>query len=333
LLMLFGARTFATALFFSDLVISAQEREPSLSEFTAAEQTSIRNACRVAGLSGPASLYACLTEQIADLRRSSGPPDLSDFSPGEQDSMRSACRDAGLSGPASSYACLTEQVADLRRSSGPPDLSDFSPSEQASIRNACRVAGLSGPASLYACFNAVADLPRWQRVSPRIVDTPREHDLSPPVVTPRSPIIQGRAQPNPTASPANGQSTDVIAQPRVRIPNSLSDSTNPSPNTDRTWGWLFALSVIGLFVVRYFAASQTREKEVAQQGADARDSPDPYAILGVPPNASQTQIRAAYRELVAQYHPDKVAQLGPELQRLAARKTQQINDAYRSLKR
>src|SRR5688572_15675110 len=118
LLMLFGARTLATVLLFYGLVTAAQDRGPSLSEFTAAEQMSIRNACRVAGLLGPAKLYACLDEQIADLRRSSGPADLSEFSNSEQASIRNACRVEGLFGPARFYACLDEQIADLRRSSG-----------------------------------------------------------------------------------------------------------------------------------------------------------------------------------------------------------------------
>jgi curved DNA-binding protein CbpA len=56
-------------------------------------------------------------------------------------------------------------------------------------------------------------------------------------------------------------------------------------------------------------------------------------VLGVPKGATRDQIKTAYRTLILQYHSDKVAQLGPELQQLATEKSQQINDAYRLLER
>lgn len=56
---------------------------------------------------------------------------------------------------------------------------------------------------------------------------------------------------------------------------------------------------------------------------------DPYDILGVSRNASDEEIRAAYRELVARYHPDKHA--GNPLEGLAAEKMADINRAYEIL--
>ena len=55
---------------------------------------------------------------------------------------------------------------------------------------------------------------------------------------------------------------------------------------------------------------------------------DPYAILGITPGASKQEIQAAYRKIVQQYHPDKVAHLGPELQDLAKEKFVEIQNAY-----
>jgi hypothetical protein len=51
-------------------------------------------------------------------------------------------------------------------------------------------------------------------------------------------------------------------------------------------------------------------------------------ILGVSIGATEQQLRAAYREKIFQYHPDKVASLGPELKELAEEKTKEINGAY-----
>lgn len=53
---------------------------------------------------------------------------------------------------------------------------------------------------------------------------------------------------------------------------------------------------------------------------------DPYKVLGVSPNASDDEIKAAYRELVKKYHPDKY-QDNP-LGDLAEEKLQEINEAY-----
>ncbi len=58
---------------------------------------------------------------------------------------------------------------------------------------------------------------------------------------------------------------------------------------------------------------------------------DPYRVLGVPRSASQEAIRAAYRARMSEYHPDKVAHLGEDLQRLAHEKSQTIQRAYRTL--
>ena len=53
---------------------------------------------------------------------------------------------------------------------------------------------------------------------------------------------------------------------------------------------------------------------------------NPYEILGVPENATDEQIKEAYRALVKKYHPDKY-QNNP-LADLAEDKLQEINEAY-----
>jgi DnaJ-domain-containing protein 1 len=55
-----------------------------------------------------------------------------------------------------------------------------------------------------------------------------------------------------------------------------------------------------------------------------------YDVLGVLPSAPESEIRKAYIALIKQYHPDKVASLGKELQDLAQRKTQILNQAFQT---
>src|SRR5438105_4555785 len=56
---------------------------------------------------------------------------------------------------------------------------------------------------------------------------------------------------------------------------------------------------------------------------------DPFEVLGIRPNSTQEQIRTAYREQVARYHPDK--HRGNPLEDLAAAKLVEINRAYEIL--
>ena len=54
---------------------------------------------------------------------------------------------------------------------------------------------------------------------------------------------------------------------------------------------------------------------------------DPYKVLGVSPNASDEEIKQAYRRLAKKYHPD----LNPG-DATAAKKMQEINAAYEKIK-
>jgi preprotein translocase subunit Sec63 len=58
--------------------------------------------------------------------------------------------------------------------------------------------------------------------------------------------------------------------------------------------------------------------------------PDPFEILGISRTATPDEIRAAYRNLAARYHPDK--HRGNPLETLAAEKLAQINWAYEKIR-
>ena len=58
---------------------------------------------------------------------------------------------------------------------------------------------------------------------------------------------------------------------------------------------------------------------------------DPYETLGIRRGASEDEIKAAYKELVKKYHPDKY-QNNP-LADLAEEKLREVNEAYEELSR
>ena len=61
--------------------------------------------------------------------------------------------------------------------------------------------------------------------------------------------------------------------------------------------------------------------------AGANDLEAAYKVLGVSPSATDQEVKAAYRKLALQHHPDRVATLGDDVKRAAERKFKEINDA------
>jgi DnaJ like chaperone protein len=58
-----------------------------------------------------------------------------------------------------------------------------------------------------------------------------------------------------------------------------------------------------------------------------------WEILGVSPDADIEQIKSAYRQMALQNHPDRVANLGPELVKVAEEKFKAIQEAYEEIRR
>ena len=61
--------------------------------------------------------------------------------------------------------------------------------------------------------------------------------------------------------------------------------------------------------------------------------PDPYATLGVSSSASDDDGELAYRRLMSEFHPDRVASAGAEIRGLAERRTREANAAWDEIKR
>ena len=58
---------------------------------------------------------------------------------------------------------------------------------------------------------------------------------------------------------------------------------------------------------------------------------DPYAILGLTSEASEREIKRAYRKLISQHHPDKLGDVPEALKRRAEDRAREINTAYEKI--
>jgi uncharacterized membrane protein YkvA (DUF1232 family) len=116
------------------------------------------------------------------------------------------------------------------------------------------------------------------------------------------------------------------------------------PDVFLGWGWIDDL-VILYFLWRFFyrgkgqffrqAQGAGRSNESARRNGSPTSSSntanDPYDVLQIPREASQEEIKAAYKHLAGKYHPDKVLHLGEEFQSLAEERFKEIQAAYQKL--
>ncbi|MGH8030695.1 MAG: DnaJ domain-containing protein [Arenimonas sp.] len=94
--------------------------------------------------------------------------------------------------------------------------------------------------------------------------------------------------------------------------------------------WQFVL--LGLAIGHLFDLGLFRRGPAATAPPPAPDD-DPYRILEVDPAASDAVIETAYRRLIAQYHPDRVAGAADEIRDLAETRARAINVAYERIQK
>lgn len=79
--------------------------------------------------------------------------------------------------------------------------------------------------------------------------------------------------------------------------------------------------------------SYHRNSSSGQRASSPSASHEHYEVLGLKPGATQDEIKKRYRELVKQLHPDKVAHVGGEIEKIVTERFQRVQAAYEALTR
>ena len=78
-------------------------------------------------------------------------------------------------------------------------------------------------------------------------------------------------------------------------------------------------------VAQWMLLSADRVEAMLHLGGDTLD--DAYKVLGLTPQASDDEVKKAFRRLALEHHPDRVAKLGEDVRKAAEKKFQEINAA------
>ena len=64
-----------------------------------------------------------------------------------------------------------------------------------------------------------------------------------------------------------------------------------------------------------------------------KDSNAAYKVLQISQDASDDEVKKAFREMAKKFHPDRVANLGEDIRKAAEIKFQKVNEAYETIKK
>lgn len=76
------------------------------------------------------------------------------------------------------------------------------------------------------------------------------------------------------------------------------------------------------------------EKDIGSiQSMFYNDIDSAYKVLEIDRNATDDEVKKAYRRMAVKYHPDKVSYLGEEFRKTANEKFQKVNESYERIKK
>ncbi|MCI5065391.1 J domain-containing protein [bacterium] len=93
----------------------------------------------------------------------------------------------------------------------------------------------------------------------------------------------------------------------------------------------FGMMILGEDVVDEPEVEPIDEAQTHFEEESPPDPFNPYHVLEIEKDASPEEIRKKYREMIQQYHPDKVQHLGSALQSVAREKTIELKQAFEML--
>ena len=82
-------------------------------------------------------------------------------------------------------------------------------------------------------------------------------------------------------------------------------------------------------IASYIGLSKNEVDSIFAQFRPSNDSN--YRILEITPEATNDEVKKAYRKMAVKYHPDKVATLGEDVQKAAEEKFKAISQAYEAI--